>query len=87
MTGVYLRCDKCRATLGVEQVITSRELPIRPMSTDVRELIDAARQRGWTGPLARESNDEDRCPACSRADHPAFEDSPSDQAYMRDHNL
>lgn len=62
MTGIYLRCDTCGATLGGEEVERQKE---RGLSYgEWPKLQDAARQRGWTGPLTRESN-EDRCPLCS----------------------
>lgn len=62
MTGIYLRCDKCGATLGGEEVTdASNGLHWSQYSV----LLDAARKLGWTGPLTRQSN-SDMCPECSK---------------------
>lgn len=62
MTGIYLRCDKCGATLGGEEVDRSSS---RGLSYgEAHKLQEEARRRGWTGPLTWDSN-QDRCPKCS----------------------
>lgn len=66
MTGIYLRCDACGATLGGEQVSSARNGLHWSHSP---ALVKAARELGWTGPLSRESND-DRCPRCSQENRP-----------------
>lgn len=78
MTGIYLRCDKCGATLGGEQV-TRHERGLHWSETST--LADEARRLGWTGALTRESN-SDLCPACSvewREGDPAKMHSPHSQ--------
>lgn len=66
MTGIYLKCDKCGATLGGEEVTTATN---GLHWSHWPQLQAAARERGWTGPLTRES-DSDRCPECSKAETP-----------------
>ena len=62
MTGIYLKCDKCGATLGGEEV-TSDQKGLH--WSHFKRLQKAARDLGWTGPLDRESN-SDLCPECSK---------------------
>lgn len=65
MTGIYLRCDGCGATLGGEQVSP------RPQGlgwADEAALRARARELGWTGPLTRSSG-TDLCPGCSELAH------------------
>jgi hypothetical protein len=59
MSGIYLRCDKCGATLSGEDVV-----PGGLHWSQCPKLQEAARERGWTGPLTRES-DSDLCPECT----------------------
>lgn len=59
MTGIYLKCDHCGATLGGEQVNAG----VRGLTwSQGRQLRDASRDLGWTGDELR---DADVCPACS----------------------
>lgn len=62
MTGIYLRCDECGATLGGEEVTTA-EQGLR--WSQWRALQKAARELGWTGPLDW-SSESDKCPTCSQ---------------------
>jgi hypothetical protein len=71
VTGIYLQCDICKATLGGEQVTANPDPPPGWFNQGI--LRDAARKLGWTGPLNSDS-DSDRCPECSRAAVPASHD-------------
>lgn len=65
MTGIYLKCEACGATLGGEQVTANPNMRGVDWG-NAPVLVDAARKLGWTGSMTSQSND-DRCPACSRA--------------------
>ena len=62
MTGIYLKCDKCGATLGGEEVTRDRN---GLHWSHFKRLQEAARLLGWTGALDRDSN-SDLCPECSK---------------------
>jgi hypothetical protein len=62
MTGIYLKCDKCGATLGGEQV-TDWSKPQGLHWSESPALAKAARERGWTGNLDR--NGPSYCPQCT----------------------
>lgn len=61
MTGIYLKCDSCGITLGGESVTKDAN---GLHWSRWKQLQDAARDLGWTGPLTRESG-ADKCPKCS----------------------
>lgn len=60
MTGIYLKCNECGATLGGEQV-TGPERPFGLHWSEHHTLRTRAAERGWR---VDASNDEDYCPNC-----------------------
>ncbi len=62
MSGIYLKCDSCGATLGGEQV-TTKERGLHWSEAHI--LKERALALGWTGDLDRDSTN-DRCPECSK---------------------
>lgn len=61
--GVYLKCDKCGATLDAKRENVGRQ--DERISADEGELVARAKALGWTGPLTRRQ-ELDCCPACSK---------------------
>jgi hypothetical protein len=63
MTGIYLKCDNCGATIdGVE---VTRDVPQqRPLLwSESHTLRMKAKELGWTEPFP----DQDLCPSCSQS--------------------
>jgi uncharacterized Zn finger protein len=61
MTGVYLKCDFCGETLGVEKVVKDKN----PHWTHTHLLQKQACLLGWVGKLDRASS-TDKCPECAK---------------------
>jgi hypothetical protein len=64
MTGIYLECSRCGAKLDR----TERTPSGTYHWSQWPQLLDEARELGWTGALTRDS-ETDLCPACSREPH------------------
>lgn len=63
MTGIYIKCEKCAATLGGEQV-TPRQQGMRPLRRgDDDKLRAAAAALGWSATGKWPQEVQDFCPA------------------------
>lgn len=71
MTSLYLKCDKCGTTLGMEQVFKDKD----PHWSMGGEFIEKARALGWVHVPDRITGSDDRCQDCAASPTP-FASSP-----------
>jgi hypothetical protein len=64
MYGIYLKCERCQATIGGEHVTPAQQGIPTLQRGEGRKLREEAAKRGWRFVPP----DSDYCPACGQAE-------------------